>query len=221
VSAVTSAAEPKYYPPAEERINIASHAVGLLLSIVGLLALVNRVLPGGSMLELVSSSVFATSMIALYTASVAYHSARAPALRTRLRTVDHAAIYVLIAGTYTPFALITLQGVAGWLMFAVIWSMALTGIVLKLYFTGRYRLFSTLMYVFMGWLVVFFIKPLIATFPPTGLAWLLGGGIAYTLGAVLYSIPKVPFHHAVFHVCVVIGSACHFVAVYLFVLVRG
>ena len=210
--------EPKYYQPAEERINIASHAVGLLLGIAGLLALVARALLHGQTLHLVSFSVFAVSMITLYSASVAYHSARDPVLRTRLRTVDHAAIYILIAGTYTPFALVTLQGAAGWLLFAVVWGMALTGIVLKLFFTGRYNLISTLMYVFMGWLIVFFIKPLIANFPASGLAWLLAGGIAYTLGAVLYSIPKVPFHHAIFHVSVVLGSGCHFIAVYGYVL---
>ena len=215
---MSGVAEPEFYASAEERINIASHAVGLLLSIAGLLALVARALLHGNTLQLVSCSVFAVSMITLYTASVAYHSARAPVLRTRLRTVDHAAIYVLIAGTYTPFALVTLQGTAGWVLFGVIWGMAVTGIALKLFFTGRYKLFSTLMYVFMGWLIVFFIKPLVASFPPAGLAWLLAGGIAYTLGAVLYSIPRVPFHHAVFHVFVLLGTTCHFVAVYFYVL---
>jgi hemolysin III len=215
---VTPTPEPKYYPPGEERINIGSHAIGLLLSVVGLVTLVIRASEGGRAVQLVSATVFAVSMMALYAASVAYHSTRDPVLRTRLRTVDHSAIYVLIAGTYTPFALVTLQGTAGWVLFGVIWSMALTGIVLKLFFTGRYKLFSTLMYVFMGWLIVFFIKPLVASFPPEGLAWLLAGGIAYTLGAVLYSIPRVPFHHAVFHVFVVLGSACHFVAVYRYVL---
>jgi hemolysin III len=215
---VSPAPEPHYYAPAEERINITSHAIGLLLSIVGLLALVSRALLQGTTLHLVSASVFAVSMITLYTASVAYHSVRAPVLRTRLRTVDHAAIYVLIAGTYTPFALVTLQGTSGWVLFGVIWGMAVAGIILKLFFTGRYNLFSTLMYVVMGWLIVFFIKPLIANFPPAGLAWLLAGGISYTLGAVLYSIPKVPFHHAIFHVFVVLGTSCHFVAVYRYVL---
>jgi hemolysin III len=195
-----------------------SHALGLLLSIGGLLALVTRALLFGNTWHLVSVSVFALSMIALYTASTAYHSTRDPILRVRLRTVDHAAIYVLIAGTYTPFALVTLQGGGGWLLFGITWGMATTGIVLKLFFTGHYELFSTLMYVFMGWLIVFFIKPLIANFPPAGLAWLLAGGISYTLGAVLYSIPKVPFHHAVFHVCVLFGSCCHFIAVYRYVL---
>ena len=210
--------ELKFYTPAEERINILSHACALLLSIGGLLALVTRAVHHGSTLHLVSSSVFALSLIALFTASTAYHSARDPALRARLRKVDHAAIYVLIAGTYTPFTLITLQGGAGWALFAVIWGMAAFGIALKLFFTGRFNLASTLMYVVMGWLIVFFIKPLIASFPTAGLAWLLAGGIAYTLGAVLYSIPKLPYNHAAFHLCVVLGGLCHFIAVYIYVL---
>jgi hemolysin III len=204
--------EPKFYTAVEERINILSHACALLLSIGGLLALVTRAVRHGSVLHLVSFSVFALSLIALFTASTAYHSARDPALRARLRKVDHAAIYVLIAGTYTPFTLITLQGASGWILFAVV------GITLKLFFTGRFNLASTLMYVVMGWLIVFFIKPLIASFPVAGLAWLLAGGIAYTLGAVLYSIPKLPYHHAAFHLCVVLGGLCHFIAVFVYVL---
>lgn len=208
----------KYYPPAEERISILSHAIALLLSILGLLALVTRAMLHGDTGHLISFSVFGLSMIALYTASTAYHSTLHPGLRVRLRTVDHAAIYVLIAGTYTPFTLITLQGPAGWMLFGIIWGMALTGIVLKLFFTGRFKLVSTLMYVFMGWMVVFFIKPLIANFPPAGLAWLLTGGVAYTVGAILYSIPKLPYHHAIFHLFVVIGSVTHFIAVYRYVL---
>jgi len=215
---VIATGEATFYPPAEERINILSHALALLCSILGLLALVTKALQHGQTLHLVSACAFGVSMIALYTASVAYHSNRDPLLRTRLRTVDHSAIYVLIAGTYTPFALVTLQGSGGWILFGIVWGMALTGIVLKLFFTGRYELFSTLMYVFMGWLIVFFIKPLIAQFPAAGLAWLLAGGISYTLGALLYSIPKVPYHHAIFHIFVVLGSLCHFVAVYFYVL---
>jgi hemolysin III len=218
---VTVVREPTYYAPTEERINVMSHAVALLFSIAGLLALVTRALLHGTTWHLVSFSVFAISLIALYTASTAYHSTRDPSLRIRLRTVDHATIYVLIAGTYTPFAMVTLQGSTGWLLFAITWGMAVTGIVLKLFFTGRYNQVSTLMYVFMGWLIMFFIKPLMAQFPSAGLAWLLAGGISYTLGAVIYSIPKVPYHHAIFHLFVVLGSFCHFVAVYAYVLPRA
>lgn len=215
---MTAAGEPTYYAPAEERINVMSHAMGLLFSIAGLLALVTRALLHGNTWHLVSFSVFAISLIALYTASTAYHSTSDPRLRVRLRTVDHAAIYVLIAGTYTPFALVTLQGPVGWAIFGIAWGMALTGIALKLFFTGRFELVSTLVYILMGWMIVFFIKPMAAQLPAAGLAWLLAGGISYTLGAVLYSIPKVPFHHAIFHLFVVLGSFCHFVAVYAYVL---
>ncbi len=215
---MTPPVKPHYYAPTEERLNILSHAVGLLLSIAALLALVTRALLYGDIVHLVSFCAFGISMIILYTASTAYHSTLEPRLRVRLRTVDHASIYVLIAGTYTPFTLVTLEGRAGWTLFAIIWAMALTGIALKLFFTGRFGLLSTLMYLFMGWLIVFFIKPLIASFPPAGLAWLVAGGVAYSLGAVLYSIPKVPFHHALFHLFVLIGSACHFVAVFRYVL---
>lgn len=213
--------EPKYYASVEERINVLSHALALLLSIVGLLALISRALLHGDTAHLVGFSTFALSLIALFTASTAYHSTRAPVLRVRLRTVDHAAIYILIAGTYTPFALVTLQGSIGWILFAVIWTLALSGIALKLFFTGRFELSSTLMYVAMGWLIVFFIKPLIASFPPAGLAWLLAGGIAYTVGAVLYSMPRVPYNHAVFHIFVVAGGMCHFIAVFVYVLPLG
>jgi hemolysin III len=211
----------KYYPATEERINIASHAVGLLFSVGALLALVTRALQHGDAWHLVSFSVYGLSLIALYTASTAYHGSREPVLRARLRTVDHASIYLLIAGTYTPFALVTLNGPIGWIIFGLTWSMAASGIVLKLFYTGRFKHLSTLMYVFMGWLIVFFIKPLIAALPPAGLAWLLAGGIAYTLGAVLYSLHRIPYGHALFHVLVVAGSACHFYTIYRYVLPTG
>lgn len=208
----------KYYPATEERFNIATHAIGLLFSVAALLALVTRALRHGDAWHLVSFSVYGASLLVLYAASTAYHGSRVPALRARLRTVDHASIYVLIAGTYTPFALVTLNGPVGWSIFGLTWGMAATGIVLKLFYTGRFEIVSTLMYVLMGWLIIFFIKPLIESFPPAGLAWLLAGGIAYTLGAVLYSIGRIPFNHALFHLLVLLGSICHFVAVFGYVL---
>ena len=208
----------KSYSPAEERVNISSHAIGLLLSVVALALLVIHASSNGDVWHIVSFSVFGASLIILFAASTIYHSSRDPASRARLRVLDHASIYVLIAGTYTPFTLVTLNGPTGWTIFAITWGMALSGIVLKLFFTGRYELVSTLMYVFMGWIIVFAIGPLIDNLPPDGLFWLVAGGIAYTVGAILYGIKQIKFNHAIFHVFVLIGAFCHFVAVYFYVL---
>lgn len=123
----------------------------------------------------------------------------------------------MIAGTYTPFTLITLSGTTtGWLIFGIIWGLAVTGIILKLFFTGRFKIVSTLMYILMGWLVVFAIKPLIANLPFEGLVWLFAGGISYTLGAILYSIKRIKFNHAIFHFFVLGGSICHFISVFFY-----
>lgn len=208
----------KYYSPTEERINITSHAIGFILSVVALVLLVTHASQNGNVWHIVSFSIFGASLVILYATSTIYHSTKKPELRTRLRVVDHAAIYVLIAGTYTPFTLITLKGSTGWTIFGVSWGMALCGIILKLFFTGRYKLLSTFMYVFMGWIIIFAIDPLINNLSPDGLFWLVTGGIAYTIGAVLYAIKKIKYNHAIFHVFVLIGSACHFVSVFFYVL---
>jgi hemolysin III len=127
-------------------------------------------------------------------------------------------IYVLIAGSYTPLSLLVLNGAVGWTIFGVSWAMAATGIVIKLFHTGKYNKISTAMYVFMGWVIVFAIKPLIANLSSEGLAWLFAGGVSYTVGALFYSIRKMPYGHATFHIFTLLGSACHFVCVYFFVL---
>lgn len=212
---MNQAVEPGIYPIIEERINVLTHAVGLLLSIAALVLLVIR---ATGTLQTVSVAVFASSMIALYAASTIYHNAGPSSFRYWMRTVDHATIYVLIAGSYTPFTLLVLKGTLGWTLFGVSWGMALTGIVVKLFFTGRFDRTSTAMYVFMGWIIVFAIKPLIENLATGGLMWLFAGGIAYTAGALFYSFKRLPYGHAVFHVFVLAGSACHFVAVYFFVL---
>jgi len=208
----------KHYSVEEERINIISHAVGLLLSIFALPLLVVRASQHGGILALVSFGIFGTSLIILYTASTFYHRTKNPRLRNRLRVFDHASIYVLIAGTYTPFSLITLNGPTGWAIFSASWGMAFSGIVLKLFFTGKYNLASTLMYVLMGWIIIFAIKPLMDNLTSSGLIWLFVGGMAYTIGAALYSIKKIKFNHAVFHIFVLIGSFSHFVSVYFYLL---
>ena len=207
-----------FYPPAEERLNILSHATGLVLSVIGTVLLVVRAAQLGTALHVVSFAIFGASLILLYLSSTVYHSTTSPTRRAKLRTVDHAAIYILIAGSYTPFALVILPGKIGWMLFGVSWGMAVTGIVLKLFYTGRFNHLSTLMYVFMGWLINFAIKPLVVALPGNGLLWLFAGGISYTVGALSYSFKKLPYGHAVFHFFVLAGTGCHFVAVYFYIL---
>ena len=208
----------KQYSPKEEKINIISHAIGFSLSIVAFVLLVTHANLHGDVWHIVSFSIFGASLIMLYGASTFYHSAKKPELRKRLKIIDHASIYVLIAGTYTPFTLVTLHGRIGWVIFGIVWGVALIGIILKLFFTGKYSLLSTIMYVLMGGIIVFFIKPLINNLPLEGLIWLIAGGISYIIGAILYSIEKIKFNHAIFHMFVLIGSFCHFMSVFFYVL---
>ena len=210
--------EIKYYSPIEEKINIISHGLAFILSIVAFVLLVTHANLYGNVWHIVSFSIFGASLIILFAASTFYHSAKKPELRSRLRIIDHASIYVLIAGTYTPFSLVTLNGSTGWTIFGISWGLALTGIILKLFFTGKYKLISTLMYIFMGWIIIFVIKPVMNNLSLEGLLWLVAGGLAYTTGAILYSIKNIKFNHAIFHVFVLIGSVCHFVSVFFYVL---
>jgi len=209
------------YSALEEKTNVISHAVGFVLGIIALVLMVVRASTYGNAWHIVSVSIFGASLICLYAASTIYHSAKDPRIRGRLRVVDHATIYVLIAGTYTPFVLVTLNGWVGWVIFAASWTMAVTGIILKLFFTGKYNLLSTLMYIFMGWMIIFAIKPLVNSLSADGLWWLIAGGVAYTVGAILYSIKQIKFNHAIFHIFVLLGSFCHFVSVYFYVLPTG
>jgi hemolysin III len=210
-----------FYSASEERLNIASHALGLVLSIIGLALLLWRTTRSGDATQIISCTVFGLSLITLYAASTLYHSTTSAVARRRLRAFDHASIYVLIAGSYTPLALLVLRGTIGWAIFAAAWSLALVGIVIKLRYTGRYHRISTGMYVFMGWIIVFAYKPLIANFSTEGLSWLFAGGVAYTVGAIFYSIRSMPFAHASFHIFVLLGSACHFISVYHYVLLAN
>ena len=208
----------KYYSPVEEKTNIISHAIGFILGIVALVLLVTYASLYGNVWHIVSFSIFGTSLVVLFAASTFYHSVKKPELRNKLRIIDHVSIYILIAGTYTPFTLVTLNGPIGWSIFGTAWGLALTGTILKLFFTGKYKIISTLIYVFMGWIIVFAIKPVINNLSLEGLLWLFAGGMAYTVGAILYSIKKIKFNHAIFHVFVLIGSFCHFVSVFFYVL---
>lgn len=210
--------ETVYYSPLEEKLNVISHGIGILLGGIALVFLLLHAIQHGKAIHIVSFAIYGFSIIVLYLASTLYHKATKPLARNRLQIFDHAAIYLLIAGTYTPFALITLEGTTGWIIFGTVWAFAAVGITLKLFFTGKFDKLSTLMYVFMGWIIVFAIKPLMANLSSEGLYWLFLGGAAYTIGAILYSIQRLPFNHAIFHVFVLAGSIFHFIAVYWYVL---
>jgi len=207
-----------YYEATEEKLNVITHGIGLLLSIVALVLLIVKSSYEGSVKHIISFTIFGASLILLYSASTFYHYSQKPKLRHRLNILDHASIYVLIAGTYTPFTLVVLKGWLGWTIFGLTWGIAIIGIVLKLFYTGRFDKISTIAYVAKGWIIIFAVKPLIEVFPLNGLYWLLAGGIFYTVGAVLYSIPKLKFNHVIFHVFVLLGSFSHFMAVYFYVL---
>ncbi|MBE1299383.1 MAG: hemolysin III family protein [Alteromonadaceae bacterium] len=206
------------YSPLEEALNIYSHLLGFVLSVLGTIFLVMKAVDGYSNAAFASALVFGLSMLTLYLASTLYHRAVKPSLRAKLRVFDHCAIFILIAGTYTPFALLVLEPVTGWWIFGIIWSLAAIGITLKLFFTGRFKILSTSIYLFMGWLILFVGKSLMAALSPEAAFWLVAGGISYTVGAVLYAIKSLPLNHAVFHVFVLGGTACHFVSVYAYVL---
>lgn len=207
-----------YYDPKEEKLNVISHGLGLVLSIVALVLLVVYSSIYGSNWHIVSFSIYGASLILLYSASTLYHYVQNPKWRQKLNVFDHAAIYILIAGTYTPFTLVVLKGWVGWTIFGVSWALAIFGVIFKLYFTGKYDKISTMAYVLMGWLIIFAIKPLINNFPIEGLLWLLAGGVFYTIGAVLYSIRSIKYNHAIFHIFVLLGSFSHFMAVFFYVL---
>jgi len=201
----------------EELANAITHGIGMLLSIAGLVALIVRT-SGNGPLAMVSVSIFGASMILLYLCSTLLHSM--PFKRTkRLFTVlDHSAIYVLIAGTYTPFLLLTIQGALGWTLLAIVWTIAIGGIVFKSIFSNRFNVISTIGYLIMGWMIIFAIGPLISTLATWGIVLLIGGGVLYSTGTIFYLWEKLPFSHAIWHLFVMAGSAAMFFCVMFFVI---
>ncbi len=208
----------RVYSPLEEKLNIFSHGLGFILAIPATVMLILKASLHGDVWQIVSVSIYGLSMMTLYLASTLYHSAKDQQRRHRLNVFDHASIYLLIAGTYTPFVLVTLRGPWGWSIFGVVWAAAIGGIIFKIFYTGRFDLVSTIAYVVMGSIIVIAIKPLIHHLPVAGLWWLVAGGVSYIVGAVLYMLRKMPFHHAVFHLFVLIGTICHYWAIYWYVI---
>ncbi|MCG8206351.1 PAQR family membrane homeostasis protein TrhA [Tenacibaculum finnmarkense] len=205
------------YSNIEEKLNVLTHGFGLLLAIIALPLLILKSVFYQGFWQIASFSIFGFSLIILYAASTFYHAAKNAKIRRRLNIFDHAAIYVLIAGSYTPFCLVVLPEKTGWYLFIFVWLFALIGVILKLFFTGKFDKLSTALYLIMGWQVIFLINPLMENLPYNGLFYLIVGGVFYTIGAVLYSIKKVPYNHAIFHVFVLLGSFSHFWAIYKYV----
>lgn len=201
------------YSPREERVNALTHAFGAVAGLFAGAALVALAAQTGDAWRVVSAAVFSVSVVLLYTASAVYHSAPEGAAKDQLEIVDHCAIFVLIAGTYTPFTLVTLRGPWGWSLFGVVWGLAVAGVILKLIFRTRFALLSTLVYIAMGWLVVFAIGPMINALTPLPLALLVAGGVLYTVGTLFYHNRRLPYSHAIWHLFVLAGSVCHFLAV--------
>ena len=202
----------------DELLNSITHGIGLALSIAGFIVLLVLAATKGSAWQIVSCAIYGTTLVALYAASTLYHGIPIPNFKRLLRTLDHSAIYLLIAGTYTPFLLVNLRGPWGWTLLGIVWTLALAGIALKFWFVDRLPILSTLVYLLMGWLALVAIKPLIAAVPHSGLAWLLAGGALYSFGVVFYASKKIPYAHTIWHVFVIGGSICHYVAVLLCVI---
>ena len=207
--------------PREELASALTHGVGAAAALAGGAVLIVLAALHGDGWQLGAAIVFGVALLLLYLASTLYHAIRHPVAKGRLKVFDHCAIYLLIAGTYTPFTLIALRGPVGWWLFGTIWSLALLGVVFKLFYTGRFKLLSTAFYVAMGWLVLLAIKPMLAALDAWTLGWLVAGGAAYTLGTVFYHRPSLRYSHAIWHLFVIAGSVCHYIAVLALVVPRG
>ena len=197
----------------EELVNALTHGAGVVASLAGGGVLLTLAALSGDVRRIVGAAVFVFALVLLYTASTLYHAVRHEQAKAHLKVLDHCAIFILIAGTYTPFTLVSLRGGWGWGLFAAIWLLAVAGIAFKLYFTGRFRRTSTLIYVAMGWLVLVAAGPLSASVSTATLAWLVLGGVSYTVGTVFYLNHRLPYAHGIWHLFVLGGSACHFAAV--------
>jgi hemolysin III len=206
------------YTSGEEIANAVTHGIGVALSSAGLAILVAFSALYGNVWHVVSTAIYGSSLVILYAASTLYHSLVNERAKRVFKILDHAGIYLLIAGSYTPFTLVTLRGPWGWSLFGTIWGLAVVGIALEAFWVGRRKWLSALVYIGMGWLVVIAIKPLVAALPTAGFALLAAGGLAYTGGTAFYVIKRVRYMHAIWHIWVLGGSLCHFLAVILYVI---
>lgn len=210
-----------HYSEAEELANRWTHGLGLMLSAAGAAALINLAVSIGEKTRIVSASIYAAAMLLFYAVSTIYHSVRRPRLRYLFRILDHACVYFMIAGTYTPFAMVTLRGASGYWLLITVWGLGTVGAFMKLYTTHRLPYLGPALYLGLGWLVLFVMKPLAAALALNGLLLLFAGGAAYTLGVLFYLWDRLPYNHAIWHVFVLIGSALHFLAIFWYVTPGG
>lgn len=201
----------------EEAANTITHGIGVLCSIAALVLLIVHPSHSGEWPRLISFTIYGSSLVLLYLASTLLHGIQRVNWKKLLRTLDHSAIYLLIAGTYTPYMLVTLNGRLGWTVLALVWGLALFGIIMKVFFQQWFARLSTLFYLLMGWAVIIVIVPLSQKLALSGLLWLIAGGLLYTLGSYFYVAKKIPYSHAIWHVFVLAGSIAHFVSIYYYV----
>jgi hemolysin III len=210
----SSVPSPHQFARKEELINSLTHGAGIVLSVFGFGALLSVSILRGDAWSIVAANVYGIALVLLYTTSTLYHALQSPIVKHRLRILDYCAIFVFIAGTYTPFMLISLRAsLWGSILLGSIWLLAVLGIVLKPFFTGRYKSLSTFMYIVMGWLVVIAAKQMIDSVPRPDLYWLAAGGIVYSIGAIFYAWKNIPYNHSLWHVFVLVGSICHYIAI--------
>ena len=206
--------QPSKYTLGEEIAHAVTHGLGALLAIAGLAVLmVAAATRGEGAWQTVPCAIYGAAMVLMFTTSTLYHSFPWPRVKRVFRVLDHEMIFLMIAGSYTPFVLITLRGALGWTLFGVVWGVAAAGLVFQGFFTGRFKGASTALYVVMGWIIAFALKPLLEQMSPAGIRWLVAGGLCYTLGAVVYLFKRMPYHHAIWHLAVLAGGACHYFAI--------
>lgn len=211
----------KQYSLPEEIANSITHGIGTGLSAAGLTLLVVLSVMHGDVWRIVSCSIYGVTAVLLYLTSTLYHSFQHPRVKHVFKILDHSAIYLFIAGTYTPFTLVSLRGAWGWTLFGLIWSLALLGVFFKLFFVYRFKVGSTISYILMGWLCVIAAKELLAKVPAGGLLLMAAGGLLYTAGIPFYACKKIPYNHAIWHCFVLAASICHYFAIYFYVLPAG
>ena len=203
---------------AEEMANAMTHGVGLVLSVFGWIALIVLSALAGDGWDIAAASVYGGSLVFLYSTSTVYHSVRRPRTKYIMRVLDHIAIFLLIAGTYTPFTVVLMRDGWGWMLLTVIWGFALAGLLFKLFSTHRFHPAATSLYLIMGWVGVLLADPVSAALPVGALLLIVSGGLAYTVGVIFFGWHSLPYSHAIWHVFVLVGSICHYIAVALYVL---